>query len=403
MRSHAASGNAAKPATNSRFGPKRAAIPVQVGAVREGQLHVYYGSLGTVTAASSVIVRTRIDGQLMRLGFKEGDTVKAGQLLAEIDPRTYQVQLAQAQGQMAKDQAQLQNARADLARYQGLLAEDSIARQQVDTQQALVRQYEGTLKVDQAQIDSAKLQLTYTRIVAPVGGRLGLRQVDVGNMVHSSDANGIVTINQVQPITVVFTLPEAQLPTVLTAQHDKQKLSVEAWDREQKNLLAKGSVAAVDNQIDTTTGTVKLKAIFANDEGQLFPNQFVNVRLLAQTLTDATIAPAAAVQRGRDGPFVYVVKSDNSVTQRQVKLGAVDGLDMQVLTGLQPGDTVVTDGIDQLREGTKVEIANPAALLKEKPKGKGKSRNGRGRPGEGQSGPRTGRAPADASSPAAAR
>jgi len=379
----AATGSARRGAGNR---PPARAIPVQVANVRQGDIRVYLSSLGTVTPTSSVIVRTRVDGLLLRLNFKEGQMVRAGQVLAEIDRQPLLVQLAQAEGQMAKDQALLQNARNDLARYQGLLAQDSISRQQVDTTAALVRQYEGTIKSDQAQVDSVKLQLGYTRVTAPVDGRLGLRAVDAGNMIHTSDTSGIVTINQVQPIRLLFTLPESQLPQVLEPLRSGKKLRVEAWDRDQKQMLASGRVESIDNQIDLSTGTVKLKAVFANDDGSLFPNQFVNVRLLAEIRPDAIIAPSAALQRGRAGTFVYVVKPDNSVTQRPVKTGAVDGLGIEITSGLKAGEVVVIDGIDQLREGAKIEVANAAALLKEKPRGAGKGKRHRDAEASGPAG-----------------
>ena len=350
-------------------------VPVQVAAIRRGELHEYLNSLGTVTAASSVIVHARVDGLLQRLNFKEGQMVKAGQVLAEIDPAPFQASLAQVEGQLAKDQALLANARRDLQRYKTLLAQDSTSQQQVDTTESLVRQYEGTVKADQGQVDSARLQLGYTRVVEPVSGRLGLRAVDAGNMVNTSDTSGIVTINQVQPINVVFTLTEIQLPMVLGALREGKSLPVEAWDRDQKQQLAGGRVDSMDNQIDQTTGTVKLRAVFANEDGSLFPNQFVNVRLLAKTHPDAVIAPSAALQRGRNGTFVYVVGAENRVRQTLVKTGAVDGLNIEITEGLKGGETVVIDGIDQLREGAEIEVANPAALLKEKPRGAG--RNGR--------------------------
>ncbi|HEX5126731.1 MAG TPA: MdtA/MuxA family multidrug efflux RND transporter periplasmic adaptor subunit [Rhodocyclaceae bacterium] len=366
------------------FDPNRV-IPVQASPVRQGDLKVYLTGLGTVTAANSVIVHPRVDGQLMKLYLREGTIVQTGQLLAEIDPRPFQVQLEQAEGQMARDQAQLQNAKVDLARYQGLLAEDSISSQQVDTQQALVRQDEGLVKSDQGAIDNAKLQLTYSRVTAPAGGRLGLRQVDVGNIVHASDANGIVTINQVEPINVLFTIPETQLPSVLPTWRKGNKLSVEAWDREQKNLLTTGYLSSIDNQIDLTTGTVKLKAEFGNKDAALFPNQFVNIRLLAETRQNDILAPNAAVQNGRGGTFVYVIKPDRTVTQRTVKTGPVDGMNVEIAQGLAPGELVVTDGIDQLREGAKVEVSDPTLLLKAKPprtrtrgRGRGQGQNGQG-------------------------
>lgn len=365
--------------------PPARPVPVQVASIRRGELHEYLNSLGTVTATRSVIVHSRVDGLLLRLNFKEGQMVKAGQLLAEIDPAPFQASLTQVEGQLARDQALLANARRDLQRYKTLLAQDSTSQQQVDTTESQVRQYEGTVKADQGQVASARLQLDYTRVLAPAAGRLGLRAVDAGNMVHSSDTAGIVTINQVQPINVLFTLTEIQLPSVLPALRSAQSLTVEAWDRDQKQQLASGHVDSMDNQIDQTTGTVKLRAVFANDDGSLFPNQFVNIRLLARTHPDAVLAPSAALQRGRNGTFVYVVGPDNHVRQTPVKTGAVDGLNIEIKEGLKGGETVVVDGIDQLREGAQIEIANPAALLKEKPRGAG--RNGRGGRHAGASGP----------------
>ncbi len=276
---------------------------------RKGSIDVYINALGTVTPRNIVVVKPRVDGQLMKIAFTEGQTVKAGDLLAEIDPRPFQVQLAQAQGQMAKDQSLLKNAQLDLERYRTLLAQDSISKQQVDTQEALVRQYEGTIQTDQANIDSAKLQLTYSRVTAPLGGTVGLRQVDPGNVVHASDANGIVVIAQLQPISVVFPIPEDSLQRILRRLATGESIAVEAWNRDQKVKLATGKLLTVDNQIDTTTGTVKLKAEFANTDLMLFPNQFVNVRMLVETLPEAILVPSAAILRGAPGTFVYVVKA----------------------------------------------------------------------------------------------
>lgn len=343
-------------------------VPVQIGTVSRGDIRVFFSSLGTVTASSSVVVRPRVDGYLTRLHFKEGDSVEAGQLLAEIDPRPFRIQLAQAEGQLARDQAQLANARKDLARYQSLLADDSIARQQVDNQQAQVRQLEGTVKADQASVDNARLQLDYARVSAPVGGRLGLRNVDVGSLVRSTDSAGLVTINTVTPINVVFTLPEAQVQPILDALRAGERIRVEAWDRERTKRLELGRVAAADNQIDTVTGTLRLKALFANKEGTLFPNQFVNVRVLAETRKDVTVLPSAAIQRGSNGAFVYAVR-EGVARMRKVKLGASEEDRTEILEGLVAGETVVTDGIDQLRDNTRVEVANPAELLRRKPRG----------------------------------
>lgn len=331
-------------------------IPVVAAVVKQGDMRVYLGGLGTVTPRNVVIVKTRVDGQLMRLAFEEGQHVKAGALLAEIDPRPFQVQLAQAEGQMARDQALLQNARIDLERYRTLFAQDSVAKQQLDTQASLVRQYEGAVKADQGQVDNARLQLAYARITAPIDGRVGLRQVDPGNMVRAADANGLVVITQLQPITVVFTLPEDNLPKVMGRLNSGEKLPVTALDREQKARLADGALLSVDNQIDAATGTVKLKAQFANRNEALFPNQFVNVRMLVDTRRNAVLTPTASIQRGAQGTYVYVVKQDNSVTVRPVKVGPADGENIAVEEGLAPGEQVVVDGADKLREGAKVEL-----------------------------------------------
>ncbi|WP_084187049.1 MdtA/MuxA family multidrug efflux RND transporter periplasmic adaptor subunit [Andreprevotia chitinilytica] len=346
-------------------------MPVQAKPARSGDLNVYLNGLGTVTPSSTVTVHSRVDGPLLALHFQEGQVVKAGALLAEIDPATFRIQLAQAQGQLAKDQALLANAKQDLARYQTLLAQDSISKQQVDTQAALVRQTEGTVQADQATVDAARLQLSYTRIVAPVSGRLGLRQVDPGNLIHASDTNGLVLINEVTPIAVLFTIPQDKLPPVLKQLNDGQTLAIDAYDRAQTTKLASGKLLTVDNQIDTTTGTVKLKAVFPNEDGTLFPNQFVNVRLLVETLHNATILPTAAVQRGAQGTFVFVVGADTSVSAQPVTLGPVDGDNVVIQSGVKPGDVVVIDGADKLKEGGKVEVvaANASGVAGKRPHG----------------------------------
>jgi multidrug efflux system membrane fusion protein len=333
--------------------------PVQVAPARQGDLGVYLSGLGTVTAANNVTVKSRVDGQLVRVLFKEGQAVKAGDLLAEIDPRPFQAALAQAQGQLAKDQAQLTNAEQDLVRYQTLIAQDSISKQQVDTQQALVRQLKGTLEADRGQVATAKLNLDYSRITAPASGRLGLRQVDPGNIVHASDANGLVTITQVTPIDVLFTLPESAISQVIKPLHAGTELKVDAYDREQAAKLASGKLMTIDNQIDPSTGTVKLKARFTNEDASLFPNQFVNVRLLVDTLKNATLIPSAAVQRGTPGTFVFVVNADKTVSLRPVKLGPADGDNLSISSGLKPGETVVVDGADKLKDGARVMLATP--------------------------------------------
>lgn len=338
------------------FDPNAKALPVVAAPVTQGSIDIYLNALGTVTPRNMVTVRSRVDGQLMRVTFQEGQLVKAGELLAEVDPRPFQVQLTQAQGQFAKDQALLKNAQLDLERYRTLLAQDSISKQQVDTQESLVRQYEGTVAADQGQIDSAKLNLTYSRITAPITGVVGLRQVDPGNVIHATDANGLVVITQMQPITVLFPIPEDNLPQVLARMKSGAALPVEAWDRAQKVKLATGKLLTSDNQIDTTTGTIKLRAEFPNDNNMLFPNQFVNVRMLVDTKTDATLLPSAAIQRGAPGTFVYAVNADQTVSVKPVKLGPVQGETTAVDSGIAPGATVVVDGADKLREGAKVEL-----------------------------------------------
>ncbi|MBU9263476.1 MdtA/MuxA family multidrug efflux RND transporter periplasmic adaptor subunit [Burkholderia multivorans] len=330
--------------------------PVQVAAATRGEMPVVLSALGTVTPLANVTVKTQLSGYLQSVAFKEGQIVKKGDLLAQIDPRPYQVALENAEGTLARDQALLATARLDLKRYRTLLSQDSIASQTVDTQASLVKQYEGTVKTDQAAVDSAKLNLTYARITAPVSGRVGLRQVDPGNYVTPGDTNGIVVITQLQPMSVIFTTSEDNLPQILKQVNAGQKLSVTAYNRNNTIPLETGSLETLDNQIDTSTGTVKLRATFDNKEGLLFPNQFVNTRLLVDVIRDATIVPTSAVLTGSIGQFVYIVKPDNTVTVRKVKVGPVDGERTSIVDGVAVGERVVTDGSDRLREGAKISI-----------------------------------------------
>jgi multidrug efflux system membrane fusion protein len=330
--------------------------PVSVATATRGEMPIVLSALGTVTPLASVTVKTQLSGYLQSVAFQEGQIVKKGDLLAQIDPRPYQVALENAEGTLARDQALLATARLDLKRYRTLLSQDSIASQTVDTQASLVKQYEGTVKTDQAAVDSAKLNLTYARIVAPVSGRVGLRQVDPGNYVTPGDTNGIVVITQLQPMSVIFTTSEDNLPQILKQVNAGQKLSVTAYNRNNTIPLETGSLETLDNQIDTSTGTVKLRATFDNKEGLLFPNQFVNTRLLVDVIRDATIVPTSAVLTGSIGQFVYIVKPDNTVTVRKVKVGPVDGERTSIVDGVAVGERVVTDGSDRLREGAKISI-----------------------------------------------
>jgi multidrug efflux system membrane fusion protein len=340
------------------------AVPVTAEPARKTDLDVRIIALGTVTPVSTVTVRSRVDGQLQKILFDEGHPVEAGAPLVEIDPRPFEVQKQQTEAQLAKDNALLQNARLDLERFSTLFAQDSIAGQQVDTQKALVRQYEAAVKLDQAQIDIAALQLTYAHITAPISGRVGLRLVDLGNMIHASDAGGIAVITQLRPITVVFSIPQDALPKVLKRFKSDEAMTVEAYDRDGRALLATGRLVTIDNQIDPSTGTVKLRAEFPNTDETLFPNQFVNVQLIAERIQGATVVPSAAVQRGAAGSLVYLVTDKDgqkTASVRAVETGPSERGVIAISKGLAPGDVVVVDGVDKLRDGSTVELVSRTA------------------------------------------
>jgi multidrug efflux system membrane fusion protein len=335
--------------------PQMGPIPVVVATAHRGDLPVYFNGLGTVTAFNTVTVRSRVDGQIVKINFTEGQFVKEGDALIEIDPRPYQVQLEQAEGQLAKDQAQLKDVQVDYERYKLLLKEGVIPQQQLDTQAAQVGTFEGAIKADVATIDNAKLQITYSHITAPISGRVGLRLVDIGNIVHATDTNGLLVITQLQPIAVLFSLPQDQLPEVLARMRSDRQLAVEAYDRDNSDKIANGKLLTIDNQIDTTTGTYKLKAVFDNNKNQLFPNQFVNVHLLVDTKKNVVLVPTTAILRGPQGTYVFGVNSKNAVAVKNVKVADTTGNLSGISSGLTDGDVVVVDGQDKLRDGIVVD------------------------------------------------
>jgi multidrug efflux system membrane fusion protein len=341
-------------------GRNAAAMSIVPETVAKGDIDIDLNALGTVTSLATVTVRTQISGYLIRIDFKEGQDVKKGDLLAEIDSRAYEAALAQAKGQLARDEALLRGAQVDLARYQGLAAQNAVPHQTLDTQIALVAQDQGTVEADRGQVKAAEVNLQYCRILSPLDGHVGLRQVDQGNYVTPGDTNGLVVITQLQPISVLFTLPEDNLQTVLKRMQNGATLPTTAYDRSGTNKIADGTLQTFDSQIDPTTGTIKARAQFANEEKTLYPNQFVNIRLLVDTHKDVTVMPTAGIQRGVPGTFVYLVNADSTVSVRKVELGATDGERVEVRSGLLPGDRIVVDGADKLRDGARINVRTEA-------------------------------------------
>lgn len=364
---------------NRAMPPRGNAVAVGVATVNMEDAPLQINALGTVNSTYTATVRSRVDGELIRLHFSEGQQVRTGQLLAELDPRPFKAALMQAEGQLIRDKALLENARLDLKRYRQLLEQNSIARQQFDTQVSLVKQYEGTVRLDQGNVDNARLQLEYSRITAPISGRVGLRQVDLGNIVHSSDTNGIVTITQEQPINVFFSIPETDLTQVLKAGRTSRKLAVSVWDRENRNRLSEGTLLAIDNQLNTDTGTIGIKARFDNKDNALFPNQFVNVHLHLGSQPDAIVVPTVAIQLGKLGHTVYRLNDNDTVSLVKVRTGAVSGENTIIEEGLEPGQIVVIDGVDKLRDGSKIRIIDRVETVQETlpPAGNGKAKTPR--------------------------
>ena len=341
--------------------PPPRVVAVNAAEARTQDLDLFYDALGSVTAFETVTLRSRIDGELVNVAFQEGQFVKKGDLVAEIDPRPFQVQLRQAEGQLARDEAALKAASLDLERYQSLADIRQITAQQIDAQRALVRQSEAAIQIDRGLIDDVRLQLEFCRITAPISGRIGLRLVDSGNIVRANDPSGLAVIVEVQPIAIVFTIPQDEIFRVQRALADSGRLPVEAYNRDFRTRLATGSLLAIDNQVDAATGTVKLKAVFPNEDQALFPNQFVNARLLVERLTHATVVPAVAVQRGPDSSFVYVVQPDSTASLRPVRTGPAQGDLVSIVEGLTPGELVVTDGIDKISNKARIAVRAPGA------------------------------------------